>query len=653
MKSNAEPTNQPLIKTHDKLIHFIDLDESEFQTKDLDLHKYLAIRSAHAVNPMYLIYLHCNYSPHGLLWNTVKTFTQVKPTHVDSDIRFNNINRIEHKADLLRLIILDEFGGIYLDTDIISLKPFDTIAASTAVMGKEQRYLDGPVLGLCNAVILAPKGSEFVRLWLKSYEGFHNEQWSEFSVQIPWRLAQQYPDLIELQPATSFFYPNGWPEGIYSLFGSVDEYPEAYTFHLWRSASREYLDRLSPERICNEDTTLNIAVRRYIKDDFRYDEGMTSIDLLTDHTLPRPAHLLEMVFRNTNMTVQSGPFQGMRLARRAMWADGDLCAKLFGTYESELHSIITLLTGQLYDAIVDIGCADGFYAVGFAKLFAGTPVYAFDYDETAQRITAENAIGNSLGTRIQVGGLLSAEQLIEIASNYGRLLVFTDIEGSEKQLLGNGVVANALSSSDLIIETHDFRDRTITPAIWEKYSETHKIEVIHHAGRDPHAIPFLSNMSEINRWKAVCEYRENNQHWLFCRSRNPSDHLTRKLQSHLVTAHGTVLYIENISRSLQHGFPDRRSIKVTLLCEGASGKLVYERGGFRYPVICQEGGSFAIAEQNPSSPTIFEIVRLNTGEIGLRAGDAYLCAESNGQITLSRPHLRGWECFRCLPTVQN
>ena len=432
---------------HQKLIHFIDLDGSGSKTKDLDLLKYLAIRSAHAVNPGYEINLHCDYVPHGLFWNLVKNFTHVIPISIKGAPRFRKIERIEHKTDLLRLLILKEHGGIYLDTDVISLKRFDAIGASGLIMGKEQRYVDGPVLGLCNAVIIAPKGSQFVDLWLEAYERFHNDQWSEFSVQLPWALAQQYPELIHVEPVTSFFYPSGWPEGVYSLYGGTGDYPSAYTFHLWKSASHEYVDSLSLEKIFVENTTLNNAVRAYVEEDFRFTKEATAAGLLSNTDMPRTGRLLEIVFRSTNMTVQAGPFLGIRLAQRAMWADGDLCAKLLGSYEKELHNVITRARGRSYDAILDIGSGDGFYAVGFAALFREAPVYAFDHNETAQRITTENAILNGLSERIHAGGLLSASKLMDLASTYGRLLVFADIEGSERELLGDGEVARALGLS--------------------------------------------------------------------------------------------------------------------------------------------------------------------------------------------------------------
>ena len=633
-----------------ELIHFVDLNGVGLpNAKDLDLVTYLAIRSALVVNPTYEVFLHCDYVPHGLFWDLVKRSVRTIPVSIKTDTRFQKIERVEHKSDLLRLLILKEHGGVYLDTDVICLKPFDGITAQGVVMGKEQRFIGGQILGLCNAVILAPKGASFVDLWLQRYENFHNNQWGEFSVQTPWALAQQHPDLIHVETAASFFYPTGWPEGLYSLFAGADSYPDAYTFHLWRSPSRKYIDDLTLEKIFTESTALNNAVRRYVVEDFQFTSSTTATGLLGNPSMPRSGRLLETVFRNTKMTIQEGPFRGVKLVQRAMWADGDLCAKLLGCYEKELFDILMQVSRCPYDAIVDIGSGDGYYAVGLAKLFDETPIYAYDHNRMAQAITAENSILNGLSQRIKTGGLLSPDRLIDIAQTYGRLLVFSDIEGSEKDLFGEERVARALAGSDLIIETHDFRDRMITPTIWEKYGRSHKIEIVHPEGRDPNSINFLGDFSEIERWQTLCEYREATQHWLFCSSRNPFGHLKTSSQNQIMTTHGTIVFVDNYSGEVRHGFPDIEANNVSLLSEGSSGRMIYLRGGFRYSIVCQADGCYAAKNGEPLGPTVFEVIELSAGMVALRVGGTYLSAESDGRILLSKQHCHEWENFRLLP----
>jgi mannosyltransferase OCH1-like enzyme len=107
-------------------------------------------------------------------------------------------HQFAHKADILRLEILLEHGGIYLDIDTFVLRPFadrhtglDLMQYDT-VLGMEARALEvahGPrsddemrPKGLCNAVIVARPGADFLQLWLQSYDTFRDSKWTEHSV---------------------------------------------------------------------------------------------------------------------------------------------------------------------------------------------------------------------------------------------------------------------------------------------------------------------------------------------------------------------------------------------------------------------------------------------------------------------------------------
>ena len=251
-----------------KIINFIDLDTSMLASKPLDLQKYLALRSANFHNPDYHIRLHANYSPSGVFWEICRDFVELVHIKDRTIEELKHVKRIEHKADFLRLKILMESGGIYLDTDVVTLKNFDPLRNGRVVMGIQQRSASSVIGGLCNAVIITPPSADFIDLWISAYSDFHNDQWDLFSVKKPWELAQRFPELIHVEPFTTFFYPTGWPEGISALFEQNIEFPEAYVFHLWAKSAAHHLQHLSIAKIMTQSTTLNNAVRPFIWDDF-------------------------------------------------------------------------------------------------------------------------------------------------------------------------------------------------------------------------------------------------------------------------------------------------------------------------------------------------------------------------------------------------
>jgi len=176
----------------------------------------------------------------------------------------------------------------------------------------------------------------------------------------------------------------------------------------------------------------------------------------------------------TNSVVQSGPFAGMRLIEGASWGDGDIAPKLLGVYEQELHGVFAKAAQRRYGAIVDVGSAEGFYAVGLARMFPGIKVYAF---------------------------------------------IVSDCEGYEITLFGSGDI-HSLRGSDILIECHDFIVPNCTGRLSEKLRSTHSVTEIRAGGRNPNAFEFLSEISDWDRWKAVCEGRPCRMSWLWCEARS-------------------------------------------------------------------------------------------------------------------------------------
>ena len=127
----------------------------------------------------------------------------------------------------------------------------------------------GVEFGLCNAVIMSTKRSSFIGYWLSSYEAFRSkgkdEYWSEHSVIVPLKLAELYPDLIHVEPESSFFYPSYSQENLKMLFEESGDFPNAYSIHLWESLSyEEYLSGLNEHNIREQDTSYNILARIFL-----------------------------------------------------------------------------------------------------------------------------------------------------------------------------------------------------------------------------------------------------------------------------------------------------------------------------------------------------------------------------------------------------
>ncbi len=236
---------------------------------------------------------------------------------------------------------------------------------------------------------------------------------------------------------------------------------------------------------------------------------------------PRPNHdihaeIEEIVCAQTGMRVFAGPYRGMRLLRERSWATGDIPAKLIGSYEIEVQEAIVALARYDHDAVVDIGCAEGFHAIGATFVTRDIPVYAYDTNPEAVRILGLAAEANGVAGRVHGRGLCDAAELKRLSTDHPRLLLVSDCEGYEKTLFSDPVALEAVATSDLVIECHDFLDPTTTANILLRLQQTHRVDIVYSGARDPNAVPFLRQLPDLWRWMVVQERRPCVMHWLVC-----------------------------------------------------------------------------------------------------------------------------------------
>ncbi|MEZ4885067.1 MAG: hypothetical protein R3E32_10110 [Chitinophagales bacterium] len=177
----------------------------------------------------------------------------------------------------------------------------------------------------------------------------------------------------------------------------------------------------------------------------------------------------------TDLKVQNGPFKGLTYPSLDFEADL-LYPKLIGSYEQEIHDCIDELCAQNYAEIINIGCAEGYYAVGMAMRMPETTVYAYDTDEKEQKLCREMAALNKVNDRVIIGGEYTATDLGN-RSFEGKTLIVCDCEGAEKYLFTPQNIGN-LKHCDFLIEMHDCFDMTISTYLTNLLQDTHRLEFV-------------------------------------------------------------------------------------------------------------------------------------------------------------------------------
>jgi len=168
----------------------------------------------------------------------------------------------------------------------------------------------------------------------------------------------------------------------------------------------------------------------------------------------RSVHLYAAIF---GWRVQSGPFRGLRYVDESICST--LAPKLLGTYERELVPWVDALLRESFDLVINVGAAEGYYAVGFAQR-GHAPVVAFEMEAAGRELIARLAACNGVGQRVEIAGSCGPVNLNARLEAADRPLVIMDVEGYETTLLDPKSVPG-LRRTVILVELHEFTESVV------------------------------------------------------------------------------------------------------------------------------------------------------------------------------------------------
>lgn len=211
--------------------------------------------------------------------------------------------------------------------------------------------------------------------------------------------------------------------------------------------------------------------------------------------------------------VAAGPFRGMEYVREAH--SSALLPKLLGTYEAEVQPVVEAAVGRGYELVIDIGAAEGYYAVGLALRMPRARVVAFEADPAARDRCRELIARNRAADRVELRGAFGPAAADEFAGR--RAFVVCDVDGYETEVFTPARAA-AWGRADLLVELHDFLGSPCRDAVLGALAATHTAEVFDSRPRPADASPQTAGLPPADRRLAVDEIRPPQQ-WAFLRSR--------------------------------------------------------------------------------------------------------------------------------------
>lgn len=421
-------------------------------------------------------------------------------------------------SNIVRLQVLLQYGGVYLDTDVEVLKPFDDLLNEHLVLGFQQKENNKDWVN--NAIILSEKGHPFLAECIDlTFE--HFSRTGEFlrspsvttAVLRDWGLVkfgnQRIKDVLILKP--EYFYPFPYWEQFHSDVITDNTYCVHMFDYSWgvpmvSSGRFGHLHKLKRAFLCEAN---KVFIKHRI-----LTLGVEYLKTLLSRLLNRPINVTRSVLLYSRARIIAGPFKGIRFFRAK--SGSAFCPKLLGTYEMEIQPWICEIVERKYQNIINLGCGEGYYAVGLAYKCPDASVFAFDLNETAQKLTQALAQTNGVESRVCVRGKLDWEALeyLPILNS----LVLCDIEGAEAEMLDTSK-APSLLQRDILVELHDGAESSlIRELMFKRFGLTHDIEWKSYQGRkSKDCPPELHWLSIFSRQSAVEEYRLNGIEWAFIR----------------------------------------------------------------------------------------------------------------------------------------
>jgi hypothetical protein len=223
----------------------------------------------------------------------------------------------------------------------------------------------------------------------------------------------------------------------------------------------------------------------------------------------RSALVSNTLVQHSGTRILSGPFAGMNYGVGA--SEGSQSARLIGCYEASLAPVIEAIVASQPVLIMDVGCAEGYYAVGLARRLPATRILARDASEKAKALCAALAALNGVADRIEMGGLVTHADF-DIARS-ADTVVICDIEGAETVLL-DPAAAPGLTHARILVECHDCITPGISTTLTARFAPTHHVQRIDRV-LDGSALPaWTEELSDLDRLLALWEWRLGPTPWL-------------------------------------------------------------------------------------------------------------------------------------------
>ncbi len=221
------------------------------------------------------------------------------------------------------------------------------------------------------------------------------------------------------------------------------------------------------------------------------------------------ARLLAARERDGFATIEAGPFAGIRLLAESR-TTGHI-AKLLGVYERQVATALQQAAKTGPTRFINVGSGDGYYLVAMGRLLPQARLIGFDTSDQANAEARKVLAANDLSDRAELRGHCDRNALAAVLAERSLLLV--DCEGYEADLLDPEALPE-LRRASMVVELHDFARPGVTELLRQRFTATHRIDILDQDQPLPVASPDLATLPESLVRAIASERRPTLMRWM-------------------------------------------------------------------------------------------------------------------------------------------
>ena len=199
-----------------------------------------------------------------------------------------------------------------------------------------------------------------------------------------------------------------------------------------------------------------------------------------------------------NFIVQYGIFKNLKMNHDISWGRGDIASKIYGFYENKIQQKLKDINNPI---LIDIGAADGFFAIGSLKSKICEFCYAFEETKKSRENLFKTAQINNVQNKLSIIGKATKDNFFSLLPseiNFSKVTILCDIEGGEFDFFSDEIL-KTIKYSNIIIEIHKNHNKNLEIVLLERVKKYFNVSVIIDNDKNFENVSELHTLNDIDR----------------------------------------------------------------------------------------------------------------------------------------------------------